>query len=76
MVLYIIRCSNVALVRLVSLSVGMHCGTSCTRTHATLSQKSLTPKQRDGGVSYICSTTDPENFKNKLANVILNNGVE
>lgn len=47
MAIYIIRCSNIALVRLVSLSVGMHCGTSCTRTHATLSKKSLTPKYRE-----------------------------
>lgn len=29
----------------------------------------------EGGVSYICSTTDLENFKNKLANKILNNVV-
>jgi len=43
--IYKIRCSNVALVRLVLLSVSMRCGTSFTRMHGALPEQSLTQKE-------------------------------
>lgn len=71
--IYQIRCSDIALVKLILLSVRMHCGTSFTRTHAILSQKSLTRKDVES--TYICSISDLGNLKNKLANVILENDI-
>lgn len=53
MVIYIIRCSNVALVRLVSLSVGMHCGTSCTRTYATFPKKPHSKVERERHILHL-----------------------
>lgn len=40
----------------VLLSLHMHCGTSCTRTRATLSQKSLTQKEVESKMNILAYT--------------------